>query len=76
MKKKILKLKIIKIFQFSYKLFLSENKKICDKCKGEMNHSLICQNSPDFILINCVWRQSNPIVDDVMTIFFFNVIKR
>ena len=64
-----------KLFQFSYKLFLSENKKICDKCKGEMNHSLICQNSPDFILINCVWRQSNPIVDDVMTIFFLMSLK-
>ena len=64
-----------KLFEFSHNLFLSENTKICEKCKGKMNHNLICKNLPDYILINCVWKESNPIVDDAMTIFFMMPIK-
>ena len=64
-----------KLFEISYKSFLSGDAKKCEKCKGEMTHNLICKNCPDFILINCVWRQSNPIVDDVMTIFFLMSLK-
>ena len=64
-----------KLFEFSYNLFLSENTKICEKCKTEMTHNLICNNCPNYILINCVWKQSNPIVDDVMTIFFLISLK-
>ena len=59
-----------KLFEFSHDLFLSENSKICEKCKEKMNHYLICKNLPDYILINCVWKESNPIVDDAITIFF------
>lgn len=59
-----------KLFEFSHNLFLSENTKICEKCKEKMEHNLICYNLPDYILINCVWKESNPIVDDAMTIFF------
>ena len=59
-----------KLFEFSHDLFLSENSKICEKCKEKMNHYLICKNLPNYILINCVWKESNPIVDDAMTIFF------
>ena len=59
-----------KLFEISYKSFLSGNVKKCEKCNGEMGHNLICKNCPDYILINCVWRQSNPIVDDVMTFLF------
>ena len=64
-----------KLFEFSHNLFLSENIKICENCKGKMNHNLICKNSPDYILINCVWKESNPIVDDAMTIFFMMPLK-
>ena len=64
-----------KLFEFSHDLFLSENSKICEKCKEKMNHYLICKNLPDYILINCVWKESNPIVDDAMTIFFMMPIK-
>ena len=64
-----------KLFEFSHYLFLSENSKICEKCKEKMNHNLICRNMPDYILINCVWKESNPIVDDAMTIFFMMPIK-
>ena len=64
-----------KLFEFSHNLFLSENTKICEKCKEKMNHNLICKNMPDYILINCVWKESNPIVDDAMTIFFMMPIK-
>ena len=59
-----------KLFEISYKSFLSGDLKKCEKCKDEMTHNLICKNYPDFILINCVWRQSNPIVDDVMSVMF------
>ena len=64
-----------KLFEFSHFLFLSENTKICEKCKGKMEHNLICKNLPDYILINCVWRESNPILDDAMTIFFMMPLK-
>ena len=64
-----------KLFEFSHNLFLSENIKICENCKGKMNHNLIRKNSPDYILINCVWKESNPIVDDAMTIFFMMPLK-
>ena len=59
-----------KLFEFSHNLFISENTKTCEKCKEKMKHNLICKNLPDFILINCVWRESNPILDDAMTLFF------
>ena len=59
-----------KLFEFSHNLFTSENTKICEKCKEKMKHNLICKNLPDFILINCVWTESNPILDDAMTLFF------
>ena len=59
-----------KLFEFSHNLFISENTKNCEKCKQKMKHYLICKNLPDYILINCVWRESNPIVDDALTLFF------
>ena len=59
-----------KLFEFSHNLFISENTKTCEKCKEKMKHNLICKNLPVFILINCVWRESNPIVDDALTLFF------
>ena len=59
-----------KLFEFSYNSFKIENAKICGKCNNVMDHRLICKNCPDYILINCVWKESNPILDDVMTIFY------
>ena len=64
-----------KLFELSYKLFLSENTKKCEKCKEEMEHNLVCTNSPEFLLINCVWKESNPIVDDVISLFFLMSLK-
>ena len=64
-----------KLFEISYKSFLVGNSKTCEKCKTEMNHNLICKNCPDYILINCVWRESNPIVDDVLSILFLMSLK-
>ena len=64
-----------KLFELSYKMFLSENVKICEKCKEEMNHNLVCKNSPEYLLINCVWKESNPIVDDVISFFFLISLK-
>ena len=59
-----------KLFEFSYNSFILGNNKFCEKCNSEMQHLLICKNYPDYLLINCVWRESNPIVDDVIKIFF------
>ena len=64
-----------KLFEYSYKLFLSENKKKCEKCKEEMGHNLVCMNYPEILLINCVWKESNPIVDDVISFFFLISLK-
>ena len=64
-----------KLFEYSYKLFLKENTKKCEKCKEDMNHNLVCMNYPDYLLINCVWKESNPIVDDVITFFFLISLK-
>ena len=64
-----------KLFEYSYKLFLSENIKKCEKCKKEMSHNLVCMNIPDYLLINCVWKESNPIVDDVVSFLFLIALK-
>jgi len=64
-----------KLFELSYKLFLSENYKTCEKCKEDMAHNLVCMNNPQFLLINCVWKESNPIVDDVISLFFLMSLK-
>ncbi len=64
-----------KLFELSYKLYLSENSKKCEKCKEEMEHNLVCTNSPQFLLINCIWKESNPIVDDVISLFFLMSLK-
>ena len=63
------------LFKISYKSFLSGNIKKCEKCGNEMRHNLICKDCPDYILINCVWQKSNPIIDDVMTILFLTCLK-
>ena len=64
-----------KLFEFSYNSFILGNNKFCEKCNSEMQHLLICKNYPDYLLINCVWRESNPIVDDVIKIFFLMSLK-
>ena len=64
-----------KLFEYSYNLFASQKTKKCEKCKEELTHNLICMNYPEFLLINCVWNQSNPIVDDVISFFFLLSLK-
>ena len=64
-----------KLFEFSYNSVILGNNKFCEKCNSEMQHFLICKNYPDYLLINCVWRESNPIVDDVIKIFFLMSLK-
>lgn len=66
---------INKLFKLSYQLFLSENIRKCEKCKEEMSHNLICMNDPEYLLINCVWKESNPVVDDVISLFFLMSLK-
>ena len=63
------------LFKYSYSMFLVQNSKICEKCKEKMTHNLICMNEPEFLLINCVWKESNPIVDDVITFLFLISLK-
>ena len=63
------------LFEFSYNSFILGNTKICEKCNSNMLHYLTCGNYPDYLLINCIWKESNPIVDDVMTILFLMSLK-
>ena len=63
------------LFEFSYNSFILGNTKICEKCNSDMLHYLVCGNYPEYLLINCVWKESNPIVDDVMTILFLMSLK-
>ena len=66
---------INKLFELSYQLFLSENIRKCEKCNEEMSHDLKCMNEPEFLLINCVWKESNPVVDDVISLLFLMSLK-
>ena len=66
---------INKLFELSYQLFLSENIRKCEKCNEEMSHDLKCMNEPEFLLINCVWKESNPVVDDVISLLFLMSVK-
>jgi hypothetical protein len=44
----------------------------CEKCKSPINKTLICnndQNSPKFLLINCIWNNANPNLENVINFF-------
>ena len=45
----------------------------CEKCNSPMNNALICNNKqgfPKFLLINCVWNNYKPEIDDVVKFLF------
>ena len=57
-----------KLFMLSY--YSLQNEIItCEKCKSLMNKTLICNNeqgSPKLLLINCVWNNFKPEIQDVI----------
>ena len=61
-----------KLFMLSY--YSLQNEHInCEKCNSPMNNALICNNKqgfPKFLLINCVWNNYKPEIDDVVKFLF------
>ena len=61
-----------KLFMLSY--YSLQNEIIrCEKCKSLMNKILICNNeqgSPKFLLINCVWNNFKPEIQDVIKFLY------
>ena len=61
------------LFMLSY--YSSLNKvNICEKCKCVKNKILICNNednSPKFLLVNCVWNNARPDLKEVIKFLYF-----
>ena len=61
-----------KLFMLSYSSLKNEVIK-CEKCNSPMNKTLICNNNqgaPKFLLINCVWNNYKPQLQDVVKFLF------
>ena len=61
-----------KLFMLSYYSLNNEVIK-CEKCNSKMNKTLICNNKqgdPKFLLINCVWNNFKPELQDVVKFLF------
>ena len=60
------------LFLLSY--YSLQNEHInCEKCNSPMNNTLICNNKqgfPKFLLINCVWNNYKPEIEDVVKFLF------
>jgi hypothetical protein len=59
------------LFMLSFYSMQNEDIK-CEKCKSPINKTLICnndQNSPKFLLINCIWNNANPNLENVINFF-------
>ena len=61
-----------KLFILSY--YALQNEHInCEKCNSPMNNTLICNNKqgfPKFLLINCVWNNYKPEIEDVVKFLY------
>ena len=57
------------LFHLSYALYLDE-KKECEKCTLLMEKYLICLNSPKYLSINCVWKNQNPEIRQIVDFLF------
>ena len=61
------------LFMLSYYSSLNEVS-ICEKCKCVKNKILICNNednSPKFLLVNCVWNNARPDLKEVIKFLYF-----
>ena len=60
------------LFMLSY--YSTQNEFIkCEKCKSTMNKTIICNNEPDLpkiLLINCVWNNAKPDLEEVINLLF------
>ena len=74
----------LKFEDYKYNLFMlsfysMQNEDIkCEKCKSTINKTLICnndQNSPKFLLINCIWNNAKPNLENVINFFFLISLK-
>ena len=64
---------------FMLSFYSMENEDIkCEKCKAPINKTLICnnaQNSPKILLINCIWNNAKPNLENVINFFFLISLK-
>ena len=57
------------LFHLSYSLYTDE-KKECQKCSLLMDKFLLCFNIPKFLIINCVWKNQNPEIKEIVNFLF------
>lgn len=62
------------LFKYSYQLFLEDDIN-CDVCKKKLEKKLICQTEPNYLLINFVWKEQNPCLEDILKILFIIPLK-
>lgn len=65
------------LFKLSFYSMQNEDIK-CEKCKSPINKILICnnnQNFPKVLLINCIWNNAKPNLEDVINFFFLISLK-
>ena len=53
-------------YQLSYLIDVME----CTKCKKKMMKYISCENSPNILIINCVWLDEKPEIEKVIKFFF------
>lgn len=78
-KKYQLKFEDYKLNLFMLSFYSMQNEDIkCEKCKSPINKTLICnndQNSPKILLINCIWNNAKPNLENVINFFFLISLK-
>ena len=57
------------LFHLSYSLY-TDNKKECEICSLLMEKFLLCLNSPNYLLINCVWKSQVPEIKEIIEFLF------
>jgi len=65
------------LFMLSFYSMKNEDIK-CEKCKSPLDKTLICnndQNSPKLLLINCIWNNAKPNLENVINYFFLISLK-
>ena len=57
------------LFHLSYSLY-TDDKKECQKCSLLMDKFLLCFNIPKYLIINCVWKNAIPEINDIRDFLF------
>ena len=57
------------LFHLTYSLY-TDDKKECENCTLLMEKFLLCLNVPKYLLLNCVWKNANPEIREVVDFLF------